>query len=464
MSIHLPTAPRHMSATDAGFLYLDRPHAPLQIAAVVELSGALSLDELAQRIESRIARAPRYAQRAMPVPLALGHPQWEDVPDFDPRDHIQRWALPSPAGPHELRQLAAQLLAQPLSRNRPLWEMHLLESAHEGGTGLLIKVHHCMVDGVSGFRLLDELLDVRPDVVGERAGAPVPPPLLQGAGARVGRAIGLGLRRQLRAAGAMVDAMRHPLRARASAVALRDAAWSAFQLATRDIPEMPWNDLLGPRRELYFARLSIEGVTRVRRARGGTLNDVVLCALAGGLHRYLASIGVRTRGLELTALVPVSLRRDDEAGAPGNRISALLVPLAIDPEDELARLTATRALTDRLKSAAAWTGIDSLLHWLDDLPAGLVAAAARRLGRVRIANLVATNVPGPREPRFLCGRPVDAIYPIVPITDGLGLGLAVFSYAGTLHVGLNTDPGLVPDLEKLGHAIEEAFEELRARS
>jgi WS/DGAT/MGAT family acyltransferase len=202
----------------------------------------------------------------------------------------------------------------------------------------------------------------------------------------------------------------------------------------------------------------------VRRARGGTVNDVVLCALAGGLHRYLASIGVRTRGLELTALVPVSLRREDEAGALGNRISAILVPLAIDPEDEVARLAATRASTDRLKSAAAWTGIDSLLHWLDDLPAGLVAAAARRLGRVRIANVVATNVPGPREPRFLCGCSVDAIYPIVPITDGLGLGLAVFSYAGTLHVGLNADPGLVPDLEKLGRAIEEAFEELRARS
>jgi WS/DGAT/MGAT family acyltransferase len=341
--------------------------------------------------------------------------------------------------------------------------MHLLEGGHDGCTALLIKVHHCMADGLSGVRLLDEILDTTPCATAGHACAPPSPPLLQGSGARVGRALGLSLRRQLHGAGALVDALRRPMRARATAAALRDAAWSALRLATGDIPEMPWNERLGPRRELFFARLPLEGVRRVRKARGGTVNDVVLCALAGGLHRYLGAIGVRTRGLELTALVPVSLRREEEAATLGNRISAILVPLAVDPEDELARLAATRAITERLKSASAWTGIDALLHWLDDLPAGLVAAAARRLTRVRIANLVATNVPGPREPRYLCGRPVEAIYPIVPITDGLGLGLAVFSYADTLHVGLNADPGLVPDLEKLGSAIASAFEELRAR-
>jgi WS/DGAT/MGAT family acyltransferase len=453
-----------MSATDAGFLYLERPHAPLQIGAVVELSGPLSVEELAQRIESRIAHVPRYAQRAMPLPLGLGHPQWEDATEFDPRDHLQRWALPAPAGDHELCQLAAQLLAQPLARDRPLWEMHLLDDAHDGRSALFLKVHHCMADGLSGVRLLDEILDVNPaSGAAARGRAPAPPVQVQGTGLRVGRALGQSLRRQLHAAGSVIDAVRRPMRARATAGALRDAAWSALRLATGDLPEMPWNDRLGPRRELYFARLPLDGVARVRRALGGTVNDVVLCVLAGGLHRYLGSIGIRTRGLELTALVPVSLRRAEEGAALGNRISAILVPLPVDPEDEVARLTAMRAITERLKSASAWTGIDSLLQLLDDLPAGLVAAAARRLGRVRIANLVATNVPGPREPRFLCGRRVETIYPIVPITDGLGLGLAVLSYAGTLHVGLNADPGLVPDLEKLGSATLRAFEELRAR-
>jgi WS/DGAT/MGAT family acyltransferase len=451
-----------MSATDAGFLYLDRPHAPLQIASIVWLSGRISVDELAARVEARIGRVPRYAQRAMPVPFALGHPLWEDVADFDAREHVQRWALPAPAGEHELCELAAQLLARPLARDRPLWEMHLIEGDHDGRSALLFKVHHCMVDGISGVRLLDEILDSEPRGA-ERMCSRPPPPLLSGAGARVGRALGESMRRQWRTAAALADSLSRPSRARASARSLRDAAWSALQLATRDLPEMPWNDQLGPRRQLFFTRLPLDGVARVRRALGGTVNDVVLCALAGGLHRYLGGIGIRTHGLELVALVPVSLRREEEAAALGNRISALLVPLAVDPEDETARLAATRAITDRLKNAAAWTGIDSLLHLLDDLPPGIVQAFARRLGTVRIANLVATNVPGPREPRFLCGRPVESIYPIVPITDGLGLGLAVFSYAGVLHVGLNADPALVPDLEKLGHGIEHAFGELHAR-
>ena len=463
MDVSLVRPPRQMSATDAGFLYLDRPHAPLQIAAVVRLSGRISVEELAVRIESRIGRAPRYAQRAVPVPFALGHFAWEDAPDFDARDHVQRWSLPAPGGEHELCELAARLMAQPLARDRPLWEMHLLEGSHDGGAALLIKVHHCMVDGLAGVRLLDEILDAEPRPL-EPARAPRPAARANSTRERATRALGESLRRQLHSASTLMSAVTRPAKARASVRGLLDAAWSGLQLATREIPEMPWNDRLGPRRQLYFAKLPIEGVAQIRCARGGTLNDVVLCALAGGLHRYLRDIGLRTRGLELIALVPVSVRRDDEAGAYGNRISAILVPLAVDPEDELARFAATRAITERLKSASAWTSIDALLHHLDDLPAGLVAAIGRRLRGIRIANLVATNVRGPREQRFLGTRKVEAIYPVVPITDGIGLGLAVLSYGNALHVGLNADPALVPDLEKLGHAVQAAFEELRARS
>jgi WS/DGAT/MGAT family acyltransferase len=453
-----------MSATDAGFLYLDRPHAPLQIASLVWLSGPVTVDELASRVEARIGRAPRYAQRAVPVPFALGHFAWEDAPDFDARDHVQRWSLPAPGGEHEACELAARLLAQPLPRERPLWEMHLLEGSHDGRTAILIKVHHCMVDGLSGVRLLDEILDAEPRPFEPAHARPQALEPVAGAGARMRRALGESLKRQLHGAGTLVSAVRRPARARAAARELLDAAWSALQLATREIPEMPWNDRLGPRRQLFFTQLSLSGVTQIRRARGGTLNDVVLCALAGGLHRYLRDIGLRTRGLELIALVPVSVRRAGEASAYGNRISAILVPLAVDPEDELARLAAQRAIVDRLKSNTAWTSIDSLLHLLDDLPAGLVAAVGRRLRSVRIANLVATNVRGPSAARFLGMRAVDAIQPIVPITDGIGLGLAVLSYGDALHVGLNADPALVPDLEKLGQAIQTAFEELRARS
>lgn len=451
-----------MSATDAGFLYLDRPNAPLQIASLLRLDRPVSVEELVARVEARIWRAPRYAQRAMPVPLALGHPSWEEAPDFDARDHIRRWALPAPGGTHELTELAARLLEQPLRKDLPLWEMHSIEGCHDGHAALLIKVHHCMVDGLSGLRLLDEILDTS---VGVSDPLPVPRARRHATapGVLVRRAIGDGLRRQLRSASALSKALRRPTQARTAIRGLLDAAYSAVRLATGEIPVMPWNTTLGGRRALYFTSLPLGGVSAIRRARGATVNDVVLCALAGGLHRYLRGIGVRTRGLELTALVPVSLRSAEEAAAFGNRISAILVPLAVDVEDEIARLAATRAITERLKSAGAWTGIDSLLQLIEDLPPGLVAVVGRGVRNIRIANLIATNVPGPRESRYLCSRSVEAIYPIVPIADGLGLGLAVFSYAGTLYVGLNADPALVPDLEKLGRAIESAFDELRTR-
>jgi WS/DGAT/MGAT family acyltransferase len=276
----------------------------------------------------------------------------------------------------------------------------------------------------------------------------------------VGSALGDAVRRQLARAGTLLAAAARPAAARASVQRLRDAAWSAVQLATADVPVLPWNARLGWRRRLAFTRLSLAGVTRIRAARGGTVNDVVLCALAGGLHRYLRARGHATRGLEAVALVPVSLRRPEERHGLGNRISGMLVPLALDPAREVPRLAATRVITDRLKAGAAWAGLDALLGVLDDVPAPLLAGVGRGVGVGRLANVVATNVPGPRETRWLGGHRVEALYPIVPIVDGIGLGLAVFSYDGWLHVGLNADAALVPDLEKLEQGIAEAFAEL----
>jgi WS/DGAT/MGAT family acyltransferase len=252
-------------------------------------------------------------------------------------------------------------------------------------------------------------------------------------------------------------ALGRPNAARSAVDRLRNAAFSALQLASDDVAELPWNAPLGPRRAVAFTRLPLSGVRRIRAARGGSVNDVVLAVLAGGLKRWLEAYGRDTRGLELTALVPVSLRRAPEAAQLGNRIAAMLVPLAVDPPDEAARLAATRAATTRLKSSGAWTGIDALLELVDALPAPLVAAVGRHLRLGRLANLIATNVPGPKETRWLCGAKVEELRPLVPIADGMGLGLAVFSYDGWLNVGLNADPELVPDLEKLERGLEEAF-------
>ena len=445
-----------MSATDAGFLYLERPHALLHIGALAIVEGELGERDLAERIESRLPHLRRYAQRAMPVPLAAAHPTWEDDPDFDVREHIHRWALPAPGTEAQLSEICATLLAQPLERSRPLWEMHVLEGLEGGRTAVFQKVHHCMIDGVSGAQLIEQIFD-RPAVEAaprERLPLRRPPPA---PATRLWRGVRSGLRRQLRTTATVLAALSQPERARVSVQRLIDAAGSALRLATQDVPALPWNAPLGRRRRLALTRLPMDGVRGIRAVHRGTVNDVVLSVLAGGLHRYLRGMGIETAGRELVALVPVSLRAPHESHSLGNRISAMIVPLAVDVPDEVSRLQATREITERLRANAAWSGIGALLDLLDSVPAPLVALAGRTARWGRIANVVATNVPGPREARSLCGRPLEALYPIVPIADGIGLGLAVFSYNGWLHVGLNAEANLVPDLEKLKLGIEESF-------
>jgi WS/DGAT/MGAT family acyltransferase len=457
----IPTLRRRMSSTDAGFLYLERPHALLHIGCVAVVEGELPLEELARHVEARLPRLRRYTQRAVPVPFSIGHPTWEDDPCFDPRAHLFRWAVPPPGGEHELREAVAQLLAQPLDRSRPLWEFHLLHGLDGGRSALFQKVHHCMIDGVSGAQLLEQLFDAEPSAF-PRASLRLATaaPEVPGAVTRIGRAVGDDVRRGARTALGMLSALGRPAIVRDAARRLFDAAWSAVQLTAADVPELPWNAPVGPRRVLAFSRLPLRDVQQIRQRRGGTVNDVVLSVLSGGLQRYLRSVGVMTRGLEAVALVPVSVRTPGEKGTLGNRISALLVPLAVDPETEPARLRSQRALMDRLKENAAWAGIDRLLSALDDVPAPIVAAFGSSLSLGHIANVIATNVPGPRETRFLGPHRVESLYPIVPIIDGIGLGLAVFSYDGWLNIGLNADPDLVPDLEKLRQGIEEAFSDL----
>jgi WS/DGAT/MGAT family acyltransferase len=457
VSIRIPVLPRRMNARDAGFLYLERSHNQLHIGCVAIVDGPLDRDALVARIEQRLPQLRRYAQRAMEVPLSLGHPSWEDDPDFDAGQHVTRWGLPAPGGEGELREAVARLLAQPLDRERPLWEMHVFEGLAGGRSALFQKVHHCMIDGMAGAQILEVLLDAEPRPARRPKAASRAEPPLPDAGERVRRAIGETLAARATNARDAWRAVTRPREALGAIEKLRDAAFSALRLAADDVPTLPWNAPLGARRVVGFTKLSLAGVRAIRDAHGGSVNDVVLAALAGGLKRLLEGQGHDTRGLELTALVPVSLRAAPDAAALGNRISAMLVPLAVDPVGERARLAATRAVTERLKASGAWTGIETLLEVADGLPAPLVALFGRTLSLGRLANLIATNVPGPREPRWLCGARVEELRPIVPIADGIGLGIAVFSYDGWLHVGIQADADLLPDLGKLELSIEEAF-------
>jgi WS/DGAT/MGAT family acyltransferase len=319
-----------------------------------------------------------------------------------------------------------------------------------------------MIDGGAGAQLLEVLLDAEPRPATRAVPAPHPGVALPDGGRRFARALGDELAALARGVGALWRAVARPRSASDAMRRLRDAAFSALQLATSELPTLAWNAPLGPQRAVAFTRLPLRGVRAIRAAHGGSVNDVVLATLAGGLKRWLESHGRDTRGLELTALVPVSLRSPDQAASLGNRISPKLVPLADPPAGEVARLAAPRAATGRHTTSGAWTGIDALLELVDGLPAALVATLGQRLSLGRLANVIATNVPGPKETRWLCGARALELRPLVPIADGLGLGLAVFSYDGWLQIGLAADAELVPDLEKLEHSLEEAFASLLA--
>jgi WS/DGAT/MGAT family acyltransferase len=452
-----------MTLSDAGFLYLDRPHAALNIGSVAVIDGLVSQSDLTLRLEHQVAVCPRYAQRPVASLLGTSHPHWEDAPGFRAGAHVQHWALADGSGEAELHELAAHLLSMPLDRRRPLWRVHLVDLP-DGRSALVHSVHHCMIDGVSGVFLLDQLFDPldSPPVAHLRRRAHAveaePAKVTQ----RIAEDLGAAARQPLRLGAQLMRALGSGVRARAAREWLASSSYEAVRLGLRDVPRMRWNAPLAGGRKLASLRLPLEALRSVRRAFGATTNDVLLCAIAGGLHGYLEASGISTRGLELTALVPVSLRSRADAPELGNRISAMLVPLATDLEREASRLVVTQRITEQLKARAAWSGVEALLDLLEHAPPWLVRLAARALPLARIANLVATSVPGPREPRSLFGLKVSAIHPVVPIADGIGLGIAALGYADHLEVTLHADALLVPDLDKLRLAIEESFGSLAA--
>lgn len=463
-SVALEGPPRRMSALDAGFFYFERPHSPLSIGCVAVLHGSVSRDELLRHLDTHVGCIRRYAQRATPAPFSLAHPAWLPDPAFDIRNHVHHLGVPRPGSDAELCEAVAELIRQPLDRCRPLWEAHLLDGLSDERTAVLHRVHHCMLDGVAGSGVLETLLDAAP-----AAGSPSPAASL-GAQAeshepqlrQLGQALSDSMAVAWQRSRQTLDLLQHPEGLRRGLDNARELSRWALGRMFEAPSTLPWSGPIGPRRSVAFARFSLEPVRAIRAARSCTVNDVVLCLLAGGLRRYLQSSGIDPEREAVIAAMPVSLRTPLEGSALGNRLGVLFVPLMLEPEDELERLDLTAAVTRRLKRGHGHDGMAALLAAADLLPPAVVAWIGRRASLPSLASVIATNVRGPESPRYLAGRQVEALYPLVPVADGLGLGMAVLSYAGALHIGLNAAADRVPDLEKLRLGIEESMIRLLA--
>jgi WS/DGAT/MGAT family acyltransferase len=447
---------------DASFLYFEKPSMPLHIGSTLVLEAPIDREALVGHIGSRIPRIPRYRQLAAFDGLNLAHPRWEPDPAFDVSRHIVEVTLPPGVSESGFLQAIADEHAKMLPRDRPLWKMILFQGLPNGGSGVTSLVHHCMVDGVSGIELLtaicDLQADVEPDAPGSSDSEPPTSPFERMRDAWRDAAE--------QSAGRLAEALRWTLDPQQQAndwKAVIGAMTSAAPQLVQPAPATPFNRPVSGARNYAYIAMPFGEIRGIRGALGGTINDVVLTALSGGLGAFLRDLGQNTSGVELRAMVPVNVRSESDKSALGNQVSLLIASLPVGIEDHAERHKAVITGMDRLKGANQAGGFAVLSRLAEQVPPFLQAAAGFMVPNSQpLFNLVCTNVPGPQIPLYLAGRKVEEHWPLVPLSMGLGLNTCLTSYNGVLYWGIVADPNLVPDVSVVARHIEGAFEGLKA--
>ncbi len=453
-----------LSAIDASFLAQERANSHMHVGAVLIFEGpAPAYEDFLTHIRARLHRVPRYRQKLAFPPIETGRPVWIDDASFNLSYHVRNTALPAPGSEEQLRALAARIHSQRLDRAKPLWETWLVQGLAGGGFALISKTHHALVDGIAGVDLLTVLFDATPvpqELPHEgEPWLPAPEPSSLELAARGIRGLG---RLPLEAAGRALSAATHPAEAvgqlRESIEGVGEVAWAALNPA----PSTPLNVPIGPHRRLSFVRNELADFKRVKDALGGTVNDVVLAVVAGGLRSWLRDRGVRTEGLELRALVPVSIRTQEQRSHAGNRIVAMRGPLPVYVEDPVARLRVVRQAMDGLKESKQAVGAE-VISGLEALaPPTILAQASRLQFSTRLFNLLVTNVPGPQFPLYVLGRELQDLFPVAFLPENQALAVAIMSYNGSIDFGLLGDYDAMPDIEDVGEDLRESLAELVA--
>jgi diacylglycerol O-acyltransferase / wax synthase len=458
-----------LSAIDASFLHQEKQASHMHVGALVIFEGPPpSHDDFASHIESRLRLVPRYRQKLAFPRFEMGRPFWVDDPSFNIDYHVRHTALPKPGSDDQLRQLVGRIFSQRLDRSKPLWEVWLVQGFEGGKFALISKTHHALVDGVSGVDIATVLFDLQPV-------PPAPPEpdgwtpaaepsdadlVAEGVKALVRTPISLAGR----AAGALSKPGRTVEQAREAAEGLGEVVWAGLNPA----PDVPLNVPIGPHRRVRWVQSRLSDFKEIKNGLGGTVNDAVLAVVAGALGRWLRTRGVRTEGLELRALVPVSIRTQDEHGALGNRIAAMRGPLPVYVKDPVERLRQVQEAMGNLKQSKQALGAEVIAGLTDFAPPTLLAQASRLNFSTRLFNLIVTNVPGPQFPLYLLGREMLEIVPIAFLPENHALAIAIMSYNGKVDFGLLGDYDAMPDIEDFGGMLEDSLAELlteaRARS
>ncbi len=454
----------HLSPLDAAFLELEEAdeaaHMHIGWALVFDPppgGGRPSLARLREQVGERLEALPRFRRRlSSPRVGSLSLPRWEPAPDLDTGELIRAAALPPPGGEAELMDWLGDFFSHRLDRSRPLWETVLLDGLEDGRWALVTKVHHCLIDGISGAEVATILLDAEAEPA---AGAPTLADAIAPRQEEEPEDLGRASRLRGVVEGAVrggVGAVRHPR-------SLLAQSWAMAETLVRDelnaAPPTSLAEPIGGTRRVAAVEVPLEDVKGIKRALGGTVNDVVLAASAGGLRRLFAA---REEEVEhVRAMVPVNLRAAGDSLSLGNKVSSLFVDLAVAEPDPLLRYRKISAAARELKSGNAAAGTDTVIKVAGLTPPAIQSIVARLMFTPRLFNLTITNVPASPVTLYALGAPLRRIVPLVPIFSGHAVGVAVVSYDGKISFGLNGDRDAVPDLEQMRAGIEDSLAELR---
>jgi diacylglycerol O-acyltransferase / wax synthase len=450
-----------LTAIDASFLTNESSSSHMHIGGILIFEGPPPrYVDLVEHVRGRLDKVPRFRQRLVVPPLEAGRPLWADDVNFNLAYHVRHTALPEPGGEQQLKRLAARVFSQQLDRSKPLWEMWLVQGLERDRFALLTKTHHAAVDGIAGVDIGTVLFDLEP--------VPEPAPFEDGwepeptpsTAHLIARGASDAAAAPLHLAERAVAAVRNPETAARRLMEALEGVGEVVGAFADPAPDVPLNQPIGPHRRFTWARSELATFKRIKDTFGGTVNDVVLAVVTGALRKWLHKRGVRTEGLELRALVPVSIRTADERGELGNRLAAMRGPLPVYVEDPVRRLRVVSEQMEGLKRSKQALGAEVIARFNDFAPPTLLAQAARINFSTRLFNTIVTNVPGPQIPLYVLGRELEEVFPVAFLPPNHALAVAIMSYNGRVCFGLLADYDSLEDVETIADGIDESLVEL----